>query len=302
MAMPSRRSTESAPPPTFDQTDHRMPDLQPFSMDGLRQLLLSSQRKSCELDPLPPFLIKDYLDELLPFLLLLCNTALGDGALPASQKQALVFPSLKRNGLDADDMANYRPISNLSFLSKIAEKYASMQLIMYLEESSLLPAQQTGFRKYHSMESLLTRILADMFLAVDKGHVTLLALFDVSAAFDTVDHGILLERLKTSFGVVGRPLSWLRAFLRYHDNSSTDISSTTLRLQTFRLQTSRLLLYTSVQNSYTSNFCFSKSLFSSIPTSTYTMILFYQSHFHRHHDSTTYIVSKHCGMTIQLVL
>src|SRR6218665_3399170 len=269
-----RRSTESASPPTFHQTDHRMPDLQPFSMDGLRQLLLSSQTKSCELDPLPPFLIKDYLDELLPFLLLLCNTALGDGALPASQKRALVFPSLKRNGLDADDMANYRPISNLSFLSKIAEKYVSMQLIMYLEENSLLPAQQSGFRKHHFTESLLTRILADMFQAVDKGHVTLLALFDVSAAFDTVDHGILLERLKTSFGVVGRPLSWLRAFLRYHDNSSTDISSTTLRLQTFRLQTSRLLLYTSVQNSYTSNFCFSKSLFSSIPTSTYTMIPF----------------------------
>src|SRR6218665_2454296 len=92
-----RRSTESAPPPTFHQTDHRMPDFQPFSMDVLRQLLLSSQPKSCELDPLPPFLIKDYLDELLPFLLLLCNTALGDGALPASQKRALVFLSLKLN-------------------------------------------------------------------------------------------------------------------------------------------------------------------------------------------------------------
>src|SRR6218665_1316386 len=71
-----------------------------------------------------------------------------------------------------------------------------------------------------------------------------------------------------------------RSFTRFHDNSSTDISSTTLRLQTFRLQTFRLLLYTSIQDSYTSNFCFSKSLFSSIPTSTYTVIPFYQSHFH----------------------
>src|SRR6218665_3559464 len=57
--------------------------------------------------------------------------------------------------------------------------------------------------------------------------------------------------------------------IRFHDNSSTDISSTTLRLQTFRL-----LLYTRAQDSYTSNFCFSKSLFSSISTSTYTMIPF----------------------------
>src|SRR6218665_1959259 len=60
----------------------------------------------------------------------------------------------------------------------------------------------------------------------------------------------------------------------FHDNSSMDISSTSLRLQTFRLQTFPLLLYTRVQDSYTSNFCFSKSLFSSIPTSTYTMIPF----------------------------
>src|SRR6218665_388258 len=91
---------------------------------------------------------------------------------------------------------------------------------------------------------------------------------------------------------MGHPSSWSVSYLMdgpkkvainvswFHDNSSTDISSTTLRLQTFRLQTFRLLLCTSVQDSYTSNFCFSKSLFSSIPTSTYTMIPFYQSHFH----------------------
>src|SRR6218665_197954 len=64
---------------------------------------------------------------------------------------------------------------------------------------------------------------------------------------------------------------------RFHDNSSTDISSTTLRLQTFRQQTFRLLLYTRLQDSYTSNFCFSKSLFSSNPASTYTMIPFINS-------------------------
>ena len=96
----------------------------------------------------------------------------------------------------------------------------------------------------------------------------------------------------------------LRLLIGFHDNSYTDFSSTTLRLQTFRLQTFRLqtfrlLLYTSVYYSYTSNFCFSKSLFLSISTS---VIPFYQPHFHWHYDNTTYIVSKHCGMTIQLVL
>src|SRR6218665_3001415 len=88
---------------------------------------------------------------------------------------------------------------------------------------------------------------------------------------------------------------------RCHDNSSTDISSTTLRLQTFRLQTFRLLLYTSVQDNYTSNFCFSKSLFSSIPTSTYTMIPFINPTA-TDNMIIQHIVSKRCSLTIQLVL
>ena len=138
---------------------------------------------------------------------------MGEGALPASQKRAIVLPSLKLIGLDVNDMANNRPISNLSFLSKTVEKYVSIQLISHLEANSLLPKQQTGFRKFHSTESVLTRILVDLYTAVDQGHVTLLALFDVSAAFDTVDHGILLERLEKPFGVVGRSLLWLRDFL-----------------------------------------------------------------------------------------
>src|SRR6218665_3522683 len=80
---------------------------------------------------------------------------------------------------------------------------------------------------------------------------------------------------------------------RFNDNSSTDISSTTLRLQRFSIKIFCLLLYTSAQDSYTSNFCFSKSLFSLISTPTYTMIFFYRSNFHGHYDNTTYIVRKH---------
>jgi len=68
--------------------------------------------------------------------------------------------------------------------------------------------------------------------------------------------------------------------------------STTILLRTFRIQTFRLLLFTSVYDSYTSNFCFCKSLFSSIPTSTYTMIPFYQSRSHLHYDNTTHWISR----------
>ena len=139
--------------------------------------------------------------------------SLAEGSLPASHKRAVVFPSLKRQGLDPNAPSSYRPISNLSFISKFLERSIFSQLSAYLDSNSLMPPLQSGFRKFHSTESLMTRLFADIFGAIDSRQVTLLALYDVSAAFDTVDHSILLERLERSFGVTGLALAWLQAFL-----------------------------------------------------------------------------------------
>src|SRR6218665_2595657 len=81
---------------------------------------------------------------------------------------------------------------------------------------NLLPIYQSGFRKGHSTETLLVRLLSDIFGAIDRSEVTLLALFDVSAAFDTVDHQILLQRLSISFGLSGNILGCLTSFLQDH--------------------------------------------------------------------------------------
>src|SRR6218665_3545476 len=91
--------------------------------------------------------------------------------------------------------------------------YISLQLTTYLDAHNLLPTIQSGFRKSHSTETLPLRLLSDVLGAVDHCQLTLLALFDVSAAFDTVDHEILLQRLHLSFGVSGTLLSWLTSFL-----------------------------------------------------------------------------------------
>src|ERR1043165_1236641 len=77
---------------------------------------------------------------------------------------------------------------------------------------------QSGFRKNHSTETLLVRLLSDFYAAMDSGQITLLALFDVSSAFDTVDHSILLQRLSISFGLTGKPLEWLNSFLTDRTN------------------------------------------------------------------------------------
>ncbi|PGH38060.1 MAG: hypothetical protein CRN43_17500, partial [Candidatus Nephrothrix sp. EaCA] len=101
----------------------------------------------------------------------------------------------------------------MTFLSKIIERVAASQLIAYLEINKLLPVCQSGFRKGHSTETLLLRLLSDIYGAVDRSRLTLLALFDVSAAFDTVDHEILLKRLQLSFGLSGNFIAWLASFL-----------------------------------------------------------------------------------------
>src|SRR6218665_1110920 len=85
---------------------------------------------------------------------------------------------------------------------KILERIIASQLVDYFDAYDLLPAHQSGFRRNHSTEILLVRLLSDLHSAMDAGHVYLLALFDVSSAFDSVDHSILLQRLSTSFGLI----------------------------------------------------------------------------------------------------
>jgi hypothetical protein len=208
-----RTSTADAPPPTFTLTSSVFDGFHPVSDSDLRLVFASANLNSRELDPLPPFVIRDSLDELTPFLVYLFNRSLADGCVPPSQKRALVFPSLKKPNLDTNLCQNFRPISNLSFLSKTLERLVSLQFLPYLEQAGLLPSNQSGFRAHHSTETALLSLLTEIFSAVDKAELTLLALYDVSAAFDMVDHDILLQRLQTSYGLQGLPLAWFKSYL-----------------------------------------------------------------------------------------
>ena len=108
---------------------------------------------------------------------------------------------------------NYRPISNLPFVSKVTEKLILAQLTRYLTANGLFPKFQSGFRRYHSTETAVLRVLSDIYSAINQDQVSLLALLDVSAAFDTVDHGIFLERLSTSYGLSGMAYTWLESYI-----------------------------------------------------------------------------------------
>ena len=143
----------------------------------------------------------------------MCTASLRYGHLPESQKGAIVTPVLKKSGLDADDHKNYRPISKLTFLSKVIQRLVFRRLSDYFNAYHLLPSFQSAYRKGHSTETALLKVASDIWDAMDKGMVTLLGLLDLSAAFDTVDHDILVEGLRISYGLDGDVLKWLESFI-----------------------------------------------------------------------------------------
>src|SRR6218665_3149751 len=103
-------------------------------------------------------------------------------------KYALVTPLLKKTNLDKENPSNYRPISNLSFLSKLTERIVLARLNDYLSSNSLLNPHQSGFTKHHSTETLLVSLYNKLVAAVSHQRVPCLCLLDISAAFDTIDH------------------------------------------------------------------------------------------------------------------
>ena len=106
---------------------------------------------------------------------------------------SMVSPHLKKPGLDTADMANFRPVLNLSFLSKVVERAVAQQLNDHITKNGLLPRCQSAYRRHHSTETAMLRVVSDALTAAD---VTLLGLLDMSAAFDCVDHQLLLQRLE----------------------------------------------------------------------------------------------------------
>ena len=113
---------------------------------------------------------------------------------------------LKKPTLRAEDLASYRPVSNLPFISKILEKIIALQLVYYLDANDLPPRYQSDYRRGHSTETALLKVLSDLITAVDSGQLALLFLLDMSPAFDTVNHDILLQRLDGTYGIRGEVL------------------------------------------------------------------------------------------------
>ena len=181
----------------------------------VKECILNSAPKSCELDPIPSKLLIECLDSILPSLTDLFNSSLASGIFPQCFKSALVTPILKKRCLDHNDLNNYRPVSNLlyCFIAKILEKLVLSQVSSYLNSHNLYNTCQSAYRPGHSTETALLKVVNDLFLSLNKGNIYVLALLDFSSAFDTIDHTILVHRLHTDFGFTDTVFQWFSSYL-----------------------------------------------------------------------------------------
>ena len=210
-----RAATIGTTPPSFTLTPLCC-ELRLFSLvskQDIVDLVRALPDKQCISDPLPTWLLKDNIDLMVPFLCRLINSSLSTGIVLASFKSSYITPLLKKADLDSADLKSYRPISNLSVISKLLERIVAKQLIRYLKDNDLLPDLQSAYRSGHSTETTVLKVLADILQALDAGDFALLILLDLSAAFDSVDHPTLLERLHISYDINDVVLLWFSSYL-----------------------------------------------------------------------------------------
>ncbi len=166
------------------------------------------------LDPIPSKLLKSVLPEVIDPLLAIVNFSLSLGHVSKKNfKLAVIEPLIEKPQLYPKDVVNYRPISNIPFLSNILEKVVSSQLYSFLEKIYICGDFQSGFRPSHSTETALIRVTNDLLLSSDRGCISLLELLDLSAAFDTIDHNILLNRIQNFVGISGSAIAWFKSYL-----------------------------------------------------------------------------------------
>ena len=184
-----------------------------MSQSTVKECIHNSAPKSLDLDPIPSKLLIECLDSILKSLTDLFNSSLASGIFPQCFKSALVMPILKKRCLDHNDLNNYRPVSNLCLIAKILEKLVLSKVSSYLNSHYLYSNFQSAYCPGHSTETALLVVDNDLFLSLNKGNMSVLALLDFSPSFDTIDHSILVDRLHTDFGFTDTVFLWFSSYL-----------------------------------------------------------------------------------------
>ena len=186
-------------------------DLQPVNHETVRTILNSLKvNKAGGLDKISARMIKDAGYELAPSIAYLVNKSITDGIVPDLWKIARVTPVYK-----ADDkllVENYRPISVLPVLSKVLEKVVYTQLCAHLDQLNYIYPHQYGFRRGHNTAQVIAQVNNWVLESMDKGKITGLLFVDISKAFDSINHKVLLGKLENA-ALSRKALKWFHSYL-----------------------------------------------------------------------------------------
>ena len=161
--------------------DSHLSSFTPFTESEIIKLIRGYPIKSCPLDPLLAVVFKDIHTFMIPLLTTIVNASFASATVPASMKEAMINPILKKPHLDKVILNNYHPVSNLTFISKLIEMVVVKQLIDHLEVNLLSDKFQSAYRQCHSTETALTPVLNGILLALDRREAVFLILSDLSA-------------------------------------------------------------------------------------------------------------------------
>ena len=197
--------TEMASKSTFEQ-------FKLLTEEEVKMIVMKCASKQCRLDPVPTYIVKECIGVLIPSITKIVNLSLQSGQFPDHWKCSLVTPLIKKPTLDKE-FKNYRPVSNLCFISKVVESAALSQYRNHLDLNNQMPKKNAAYTKFHSTETILLRVQSDILMNMDKQRITMLVLLDLSAAFDTIDYGILGQIFEHKFKVKGTAADWFVTYL-----------------------------------------------------------------------------------------
>ena len=189
-------------------------EFQTIGTTQLKKQFKEMNKKYCIGDPVPIKIISSCFDSLCPLILKIVNESLINGIFPEALKHAVVSPIIKDENGDREDFKNYRPISNTPILAKIIEKTILVQLSKYLSDSQLYIESQSAYRKEHSCETAVLKIVNDIQSEIDDNNMVILLMLDLSAAFDTIDQDILLSKLNKKYKIKGNALKLITSYLK----------------------------------------------------------------------------------------
>lgn len=183
-----------------------------LSEGDVEKLINCLNTKSCMLDPIPTWYLKDNSSTFVHAISNVINTSFSTGEFPMSLKRAVITPIIKKPSLNPDELKNYRPVSSLPFLSKVIEKYVVNTITEHMIDNGLGEPLQSAYRRAHGTETALLKVKSDIMYSIHNQQGVFLVLLDLSCAFDTVDHVILLSRMEKEIGLSDIALQWLKSY------------------------------------------------------------------------------------------